>query len=255
MLTGPFLEPPYENSDGYLNVHDWSAPRGFVSRNTLTILDFFFTFVYIFDWFVIFIAQPDRNTVANSNFTFYGIRVVSSGTFRLVSSLLIEIDCILWLSGVNTGRFSRALVPAIYISRRSSFRNIVTGVFKSIRTASSIFKLLFFIVIIWGFVGFCLFRESLSDINEKTEDDTTDLQRFDTIWKALFTCLLCFTSRVSVLYVMNPFYKISQLSANYFVTLTIVADILCLNLMIAVGNSEFSFYSAQLFMSRLKRRL
>jgi hypothetical protein len=177
-----------------------------------------------------------------------------SGFYRCLASFITQLDCLIFFSGVNTGRFSRAFFPAIYVSRRSSFRNIFSGLVRSLKGATAIIKFLVFTTLIWGFIGFCIFRDS-DNLSTVEEGEEFLLGRFDTFGSSLFAVLLCYTSRASTLYVMNPFYKLTQFSALYFVTLTVFADILCINLMVAVGNSEYASYSSKLFISRLQRRL
>ena len=89
---------------------------------------------------------------------------------------------------------------------------------------------------------------------EQDDDSAFTLSRFNTYPSSLETCLLCFTSRVSSLFIMQDFYKINQFSSLYFVCLSLVADLILMSLMTAIGSSEMGQYSVQLLMSRMRRR-
>ena len=255
-VAAPFFETPYNSSYSDWSVTNWDAPHGYLSRNTLSLVDSLCVVVYLLDSYLIFRTNPGGLSWANLD-TKMMLRGLPSGAFRLCASLTILIDCILTFQGVNTGRFSRVLVPAIFISRRSNYRSIMKGVVMGMKRTGSILKFLFFVILIWGFIGECLFS-NVSETKGAEEDiddgDNFAMARFNTFLGALSTALLCFTSRVSALFIMQPFYEINKFSALYFVTLSVIADLFLMNIMTAIGSSEFATFSTQLLMMRLRRR-
>ena len=261
-IVGPIFEVPYYSSYSSWSVTSWDAPNGYLSRNTLCVFDIIFVSVFLFDCVCIFVANPPGlSSVLHEEWkwsvkTFFK---VPSGLFRFVASIFIIVDCIQTISGVDTKRWTRALVPLIFITRRGNYRSIAKGVTRAINKTGSILKFIFFIILIFGYIGNCLFSNFSSTLGgreeiEQNEDTEFTLSRFNTFGGALETCLLCFTSRVSSLFIMQDFYKINQFSALYFVCLSLIADMILMSLMTAIGSSEMGQYSVQLLMSRMRRR-
>ena len=261
-LVGPIFEVPYYSSYDVWNVHSWDAPYGFLSRKTLCVFDMVFVSVFLFDCICIFIANPPGlSSVLHEewNWSVKTFFKVPSGLFRFIASLFILVDCCQTIGGVHTERWTRALVPLIFITRRGNYRSIAKGVTRAINKTGSILKFIFFIILIFGFVGHCLFSnfsETKGGEQEIADDEGAafTLSRFNTYSQALETCLLCFTSRVSSLFIMQDFYRINQFSVLYFVVLSLIADMILMSLMTAIGSSEMGQYSVQLLMSRMRRR-
>ena len=261
-MAGPIFEVPYNSSYSDWSPTSWDAPHGYISRNTLCLFDLIFVSVYMFDCVLIFIANPPGvSSVVHEEWTWKvnSFFKVPSGLFRLIASIFVFVDCCQNIGGISTGRWTRTLIPLIFITRRGNYRSIAKGVIRAINKTGSILKFLFFIILIFGYIGHCLFSnfsETKGGREEMEQDDDSafTLSRFNTYPSSLETCLLCFTSRVSSLFIMQDFYKINQFSSLYFVCLSLVADLILMSLMTAIGSSEMGQYSVQLLMSRMRRR-
>ncbi len=103
-------------------------------------------------------------------------------------------------------------------------------------------RILIYVIFLWAFVGFCLFRRY---------DNNTD---FGTYFSALYTTFHCVLSRPTVLFRLKNIFSENNWSALYFVALTLFGDIVLTSLIIAVGTRNFRDFSIQNFKGRLKYR-
>jgi hypothetical protein len=179
-LFGPFLEEP-SNVHGNCSSQNWDAPVGLISRNALTLIDIFFCLVYIFDALLIIFANPARFNGKYGPFS-----AMPSCFIRLLVCFFIYLDCFLWFADVKTGRLSRALLPLLFICRRTSFRNISVGLGEAMRKSWTLVKVLWILIFIWALIGHFLFRDLE---NDALDDNTGRLGRFSTYEGSLFTVL------------------------------------------------------------------
>ena len=182
---------------------------------------------------------------------------------RLVCCIVLLVDICTFIFTQTPVRFGRALLPFIYISRRNSLRQMFQGLWLAFLNSFGILSFLFAAVLLWTFGGFILFRgvdvTSYSEIYENLYVNITDAQeehlnRFDTPYEAFLTSLYSATSRSYNILVLNPYFEVTAASTVYFVALTIVADLIILNLMIAFGNRQYRIFAAKLFKRQLRNR-
>ncbi len=137
---------------------------------------------------------------------------------------------------------SRCLFPILFFARRDNYRQLVEGLYFSIKKSFKLVRILMYVIMLWAFVGFCLFRRY---------GGTT---HFSTYWASLYTCLHCVLSRPSVLYRLRPIFQTNNYSALYFVALTLFGDIVLTSLIIAIGTRNFRDFSIKNFKGRLRYR-
>ena len=100
------------------------------------------------------------------------------------------------------------------------------------------------VLILWTFAGFVLFH------NVPLEAGS----RFDTLPEAFLTVLHAITSRSYNLLRLSEYYAQSTVSAAFFVSLTLAGDLVCTNLIIAVGNRQYRLFGIRTFRRQLKNR-
>lgn len=89
---------------------------------------------------------------------------------------------------------------------------------------------LFVVLFVWGSAGFFLFHNI--DVDNK----------FSTFFSSILTTLHCYSSRPTVLYVLNPFFLDNIFGTAFWaVTLSIVADIMVTSLIIAMGKRYYRY--------------
>ena len=182
---------------------------------------------------------------------------------RLVCCIVLSIDILIYIFTLRPVRFGRALLPLIYISRRNSLRQMLHGLWLAFLNAFGIISFLVAAVLLWTFAGYILFRgvdvTTYSDIYENlyvniTEAQEQHLNRFDTPHEAFLTSLFAATSRSFNILVLNPYFPVTEASTVYFVALTIIADLIIINLMIAFGNRQYRIFASKLFKRQLRNR-
>lgn len=182
---------------------------------------------------------------------------------RLVCCFFLLIDILMFIFTQRPVRFGRALLPFIYISRRNSLRQMFHGLWLAFLNSFGILSFLFAVVLLWTFGGYILFRgvdvTNYSDIYENlyvniTESQEQHLNRFDTPYEAFLTSLFAATSRSFNILVLNPYFSVTAASTVFFVSLTIIADLIIINLMIAIGNRQYRIFAAKLFKRQLRNR-
>ena len=100
------------------------------------------------------------------------------------------------------------------------------------------------VLILWTFAGFVLFH------NVPLESGS----RFDTLPEAFLTVLHAITSRSYNMLRLSDYYAQSTVSAVFFVGLTLAGDLVCTNLIIAVGNRQYRLFGIRTFRRQLKNR-
>jgi hypothetical protein len=100
------------------------------------------------------------------------------------------------------------------------------------------------VLILWAFAGFMLFH------NIPLESGS----RFDTIPESFLTVLHAITSRSYNMLRLSDYYSHSTVTAVFFVGLTLAGDLICTNLIIAVGNRQYRLFGIRTFRRQLKNR-
>jgi hypothetical protein len=182
---------------------------------------------------------------------------------RLVCCVFLLGDILMFIFTQRPVRFARALLPFIYISRRNSLRQMFHGLWLAFLNSFGILSFLFAVVILWTFGGYILFRgvdvTTYSDQYESlyvniTEAQEQHLNRFDTPYEAFLTSLFAATSRSYNILVLNPYFPVTAVSSVFFVSLTVIADLIIINLMIAFGNRQYRMFAEKLFKRQLRNR-
>jgi hypothetical protein len=121
---------------------------------------------------------------------------------------------------------------------------MLQGMFIAMTQTYSIMLLLILTIGIWGYSGFLIFRNL----------DSVEKNRFATIYESVLTCLRVFASRTFSILAINPYYEQSHISAIFFVSLTIGADLLAGSLLIAVGTRAYRNFANQVYTRQMKKR-
>jgi hypothetical protein len=219
------------------------APSGcsysskFTTVQNFIVIDVVCLIIYLLDLFLLLAVNNAKKSVLKKPWT----------AFRVFCCLLLFLDCIGYSDYAFSGiRLVRCLFPFFLISRRTNLQKMFQGIFVSGVKSMSVIIALMSVLIMWAFVGFLVFR------NISSEAGST---RFDNIPSSLFATLHCFTSRPFCLLALRPFFAVSQISAVFFVTLTLAADVLCIGLIVAIGTSEYKLFAAYMMNRRLTSRL
>eukprot|EP01031_Cornospumella_fuschlensis_P019567 gene19567-23971_t len=118
------------------------------------------------------------------------------------------------------------------------------GILLSLKESKHVYKLFLAIIFIFTFAGYCLFHRY-----------ETDADRFITIFQALLTTLQCSVAAPFSLYVLTPYFsETSQLTPIFFLLLSYLIEVLCVNLIVAGGNVHFNKFGEQTLNMRLARR-
>ena len=182
---------------------------------------------------------------------------------RLICCIFLSIDIMMFIFTQRPLRFGRALLPFVYISRRNSLRQMFHGLWLAFLNSFGILSFLVAVVLLWTFGGYIIFRgvdvTSYSDIYENlyvniTEAQQQHLNRFDTPYESFLTSLFAATSRSFNVLVLNPYFQVTAASTVFFVSLTIIADLIIINLMIAFGNRHYRIFAEKLFKRQLRNR-
>lgn len=164
--------------------------------------------------------------------------------FRLAASCLLLLDLLVFFGTGTPIRFARALVPFVYISRRNSMRQLMHGLLLSFSRAVNVLMLYLALLVIWSFVGFIVFRKV-----ENEEDN-----RFLSLPISFLTCLHALTARSYNAFVANEYFVEHPTSGIFFVSLLIFGDLLCTNLVVAVGNRQYRIFATRIFNRQLRNR-
>lgn len=236
MLVGPLVEVTYCTSgdnpvtDSLALMHHNQPTRRF-----LCILDIFYSIFFLSE-LVFTVLMDTRRKRLNS-------LVFSSVSLQFFGFLIILFDSVTFFRHNDDPRYSRMLFAVICFCRENDFNQMIRGLYKSTRNSMKIYRLLVAIVVIWGYSGFLLFNRY-----------DTPGSRFATPWEAMMTTLHCFTSNPFMLIAMSPYFTLNNLGPLFFISLTIIAEILCINLIIAIGSTEYKAFAAKNLKLRYTNR-
>eukprot|EP01039_Chlorochromonas_danica_P000003 gene3-3_t len=166
---------------------------------------------------------------------------------RVLACLALIINAVVALGDVLAPKITMALTPILLIVRRDDFKQLLEGVFHSMRKIVKFAKLWILFLFVWAFTGFCLFRRY-------TASPEQDELKYSNYYEALYTTMHCMLSRPTVLYRLKPIFQDNNYSAFYFVFLTTVGDILLMTVIIAMGTRQFRDFSKEVFHARSKYR-
>jgi hypothetical protein len=237
-LLFPFLEQPYcawetHGSRNYAYSNPPFDPR-YLSPHAASILSFFCLLVYLAEIIM-------RLSV---NFHHRNRRALDFWTkVRLLLVVVMIIDS-LYAMSAYTPQTLRALVPMVYITRRKSLRQMTSGLFLAASKCTSVFILLFCIILAWSYLGSMIFGQIELEVSG----------RFGSLLKSFLTTLESYSCRGYIIYAVDPLFEVNPATATYFVTLSIFADILCSALVIATGTRQYQQYAARIFKKELLNR-
>jgi hypothetical protein len=203
--------------------------RGAVSRKNLAVFDIFCVLFYIFDVLIDFFVRGRRT---NKRTLF---RFLTSWTWlRLFASVLIMLESIVSLTNhahnFKNIRLIRTLYPVLLLSRDQNYKELLKGMFHSIKGSALVYAFLFVLLAIFTLVGYFVFHRF-----------STHAQHFETLLSAFGTVLHCFTSAPYALHVVEPYNAVSQVSQVFFVLLTYCTELLCISLVVAAGQVLFNY--------------
>lgn len=241
----PFLAQPYcawtsdKENNGVIEEYGSSDASNYLSRDTLWIISVISLCVFYFE-------------VSSRYYAGYSVRTLEGYfsdrwlVFRFVACVALTADY--WGSHKDGGVYtlSTACIPFLYISRRHSLRQIVEGVIFAARKCVDVFLLLLFLILLWSLVGYLIFH------NIDVEDD--EYSKFDNLSESFYMCIQTFATRSFLPFVLKPYYAANPISALFFVSLTIVTDLLCTALIIATGNRQYRVHANNVFDEQLKCR-
>ena len=243
----PFLTRPFcawtsgqdygEDVDHY----DSSDESNYLSRKSIINIKIL---CLVFYWFEVVVRYFPGHSVRRA----MGHSTDKWLLFRVFVCCVLTVEYIVFQGRASVLTLSKAFVPFLYISRRHSLRQIVEGVgFAAVRCAD-VFMLLLLLILLWSFVGYLLFHGL--NVNE----DGESYSKFDNFSESFYMCLQTFATRRFLLFVLKPYYEVNPVSALFFVSLTIVTDILCTALIIATGNRQYRVHANNVFAKKLKSR-
>lgn len=231
-IISPFFEQRYCRSSETIGYGSLFAD-GAISRLGLSILDIFFLAVYLFDLYLTLNVNPSSKNVVRKPWT----------AFRALIVGLIFLDCVMYFCDPSLPRIFRCMYPFLLISRRNNLKLMLQGLLVSSYQSIPVLRALFSLILIWGFIGFFMFRNIDSNPSQ-----------FDNPIEGMFSALHCFSSRPFVLKALNPLYAINETSTVYFMTLSMAADILCISLIVAVGSKHYKLFATEILQRRLVDR-
>jgi hypothetical protein len=210
--------------------------RGAVGRKNLAVFDIFCVLFYIFDVSVDFFVRGRRT---NKRTLF---RFLTSWTWlRLFASVLILLESIVSLTNraqnFQNIRLIRTLYPVLLLSRDQNYKELLKGMFHSVRGSALVYVFLLVLLTMFTLVGYFIFHRF-----------STHAQHFETLFSAFGTVLHCFTSAPYALHVVEPYTAISQASQIFFVLLTYSTEVLCISLIVAAGQVMFYHYLRSYFL-------
>lgn len=163
---------------------------------------------------------------------------------RLSCCLFVTIDTLVFLSSSRSPQhrflFSAAIFPLFWITRSNTFREVVMGLYSSLRKSAIVYNLLLAFLIMWSLLGFYLFHRY-----------STPLEHFKTFQSTVLTVLHCFTAAPYALDALQPLFPVSPAVVIYFLIITLSMEIVTVSLIVATSDMQFRLFAA----NNLKRRL
>lgn len=245
LMIGPFTEEPVCARSLEISKAAFVNYRGnwYTTRFFLSIFDIGMMMVFFADLAVAYVVDPWPwfPTYVRGD---AGVAQRRWTLCRFLCCCSVVLDCLIFLGTRSRSRVSRCLFPLIFISRRENLKRMLEGVLFSAYSSLFIQMALVFSIITWGCTGYMTFRTL-----------PIDGGRFSTLPESILTTLHCYSSRPSVLYALNPFFNHGFVSsATFFVTLTMVADIVCTTLIIAIARRFYRNFGTSQFVARLSCR-
>lgn len=143
----------------------------------------------------------------------------------------------------NNLRVVRIFFPVLVISRSSNFADILYGIFLSVIETKPVYILFIFFLFIFTFSGFWLLQRF-----------ETNAERFANIFHSALSILQCSTSAPFSLFVLLPYYDVSEITPIFFLFLSYAAEILCINLIIGTGNVFFNHYGEKILTTSKEKQ-
>lgn len=249
-IIGPFFASPFcgYSTDYHIisTTHDdaFSSPTAGIPIGMLSGLYMLLSVFQITDLYM-WCKSTSWEFVFNDKFRMVAETGHVWAFLRFFSAAAIFWDCFLYFFLGTTPRITRCLSPVLYISRRENLKAIVEGFVTSFHEALPVFRMLVLVLAMWAFVGFYMFQRI---------DDSSRQIHFSTYTFSLMTCLHCFSSRPTVLYRILQLWENSNVSALYFVILTVFADLIVGAFLVAVGNRYYRDFTMFNFRKRLMYR-
>eukprot|EP00602_Paraphysomonas_sp_CaronLab_P008688 CAMPEP_0185036272 /NCGR_PEP_ID=MMETSP1103-20130426/28990_1 /TAXON_ID=36769 /ORGANISM="Paraphysomonas bandaiensis, Strain Caron Lab Isolate" /LENGTH=1059 /DNA_ID=CAMNT_0027573757 /DNA_START=43 /DNA_END=3225 /DNA_ORIENTATION=- len=243
-ICSPFLEEPscpwndvkHDRSVGMFN----SGGGKYLSPFVVNMFGLICVLAYILE-ILLRLSINNHKKKAAENLPFYKDNWI---LFRIIASSILLLDLLVFFGTGRPIRFARALLPFIYISRRNSMRQLMHGLLISFYKSINILMLYLAVLLIWSYVGFILFRKV----------DTDENNRFVSLPESLLTCLHALTARSWNAFVVNEYFDKHAASGVFFVSLLLFGDLLCTNLVVAVGNRQYRIFATRIFNRQLRNR-
>lgn len=181
-----------------------------------TVLGFCTSCVYTVDSIVhMYVTQSQSHHSSSHGHSSSLMGTVKSWAFlRLLCSIAIIVDLAVSYSSGILIAYTRCLFSIFIVGRELNTRQMVEGISHAVYRARNIYLLLFSILVVWSFLGFFLFQRY-----------ETKAERFHNPLVSFYTCLHVFSSAPFGLVVLEPYWKISELSALFFLFLTLNAEV------------------------------
>ena len=211
----------------------------FIPRVVINLLDMLCISIYLLDIVLRLVVNNGQNRA--KHLLIYKDNWL---LLRLLCAAVLLVDSVVFLTSPQPIRFTQALIPVIYITRRNSLRQMVHGLVNAFVKSFSLLSFLLLVHLLWSYFGFVLFR------GVPVEGDN----RFVDFPTSLLTVLQCATSRSYSLFALVPYYEVNPTASLFFLALTIAADLICINLIVAVGNRQYRLFSTLLFKRQLRNR-
>jgi len=234
-IIAPFLNRPIclevgSSGSGW----EWFQHGGAPTITALAAFDIISLSIFSYDLYLkLSINQSQKSIITNP-----------WSVFRLLTSVFLLGAIISTFCGNYSAQlYLRCLFPFLMVSRRNNLKLMMQGLVHSMYYTFHVIVALTCLIMMWGLVGFFLFR----GIAEKGS-------RFNSVSSAIFTSLHCYTTRPYSLLALNDLFDTEGLSAVWFVTLTLSADILCTAFIIAVGTRQYREFAAKILIKRLLDR-
>ena len=233
-IVAPFLNRPLCSVSSTTNGWDWFVNGGPPTLPALATFDIISLAIFSYDLYVNLSVNPSHKLALNKPWT----------VFRLLTTIFLFGAIISTFSGDYSAQlYLRCLFPFLLVSRRNNLKLMFQGLVHSIYYTFHVVFALSCLILMWGLVGFFLFRYIAATGS-----------RFNTVSSAIFSALHCYTTRPFTLLALNDVFDNESLSALWFVTLTLFADVLCTAFIIAVGTRQYREFAANILKKRLLHR-
>jgi hypothetical protein len=234
-ILAPFLNKPV-CLDTTGNGWGWFIHGGAPTITALAVFDIVSLSIFSYDLYLNLSVGAGHISILHRPWTL----------FRLVTTILLAGAVISTFAGNFSAQlYLRCMFPFLLISRRNNLKLMLQGLVHSVYYTLHVIFALMCIIVVWGLVGFFLFRELKGAYQHS---------QFDTPAHAISTTLHAFTTRPFTLEAFNRLYQYESMSGVWFVSLTVAADMLCTAFIIAVGTRQYRQFAANILVKRLLDR-